>query len=240
MYKNKTILGIIAARGGSKGVKRKNLRIVGGKPLIAWTIEAAKRSIYLDRIVLSSEDKEIISTARKWGCEVPFIRPKELSMDETPGILPVLHAIKALPVKYDFIALLQPTSPLRTAQDIDACIEQCISGNHHSCISVVVPEKSPFWMFSRNRKGFLEPLIRRAKISARRQDLPEVYAVNGAVYVADQDRLLKSGSLLLKKTSAYEMPADRSLDIDTELDFLKMEAYLKFKRLGAKNKATSR
>lgn len=235
MYKKKSILGIITARGGSKGLRRKNLRVVGGKPLIVWTIEAARHSRYLDRIVLSSEDKEIISTARKWRCEVPFVRPKELSEDKTPGILPVIHAINTMPDKYDFIVLLQPTSPLRTAQDIDACIKQCISGKHHSCVSVVEPEKSPFWMFSRDREGFLVPLIKTDKMPARRQELPKVYALNGAVYVADCEWLLKSKAFVMQKTSAYEMPVDRSLDIDSRFDLLKMEAYLKYQRSNGKS-----
>lgn len=235
MYKKKNILGIITARGGSKGLRRKNICVVGGKPIIAWTIEAAKHSKYLDRIVLSSEDSEIISIARKWRCEVPFVRPKELSEDKTPGIFPVIHAINTLPDKYDFIVLLQPTSPLRTAQDIDACIKKCISGNHHSCVSVVEPEKSPFWMFSRNNKGFLVPLIKTDKMPARRQELPKVYALNGAVYVADCEWLLKRKSFVMEKTSAYEMPVDRSLDIDSRFDLLKMEAYLKYQRSNGKS-----
>jgi CMP-N,N'-diacetyllegionaminic acid synthase len=115
MINGKTILGIIPARGGSKGIPRKNLIIFGGKPLMAWTIEAGLQSHYIDRLILSSEDEEIIAVAREWGCEVPFIRPAELSRDDTPGIEPVIHAIKTLKTSYDYIILLQPTSPLRSA-----------------------------------------------------------------------------------------------------------------------------
>jgi N-acylneuraminate cytidylyltransferase len=227
MYQGKNILGLIVARGGSKGLKRKNVRKVGGKPLIAWTIVEAKKSKYLDRLILSSEDKEIISVAKKWGCDVPFVRPKELSKDETPGIAPVIHAIRVLPDKYDYVVLLQPTSPLRLALDIDACIELCIDGGNQSCVSVTEPDKSPFWMFYRDVSGLIKPVIRAENI-LRRQDLPIVYALNGAVYVADCNWLLKRCSFVMKKTCAYIMPRERSLDIDTGLDLIKMEAFLKF------------
>lgn len=229
MYKGKHILGIIPARGGSKGFKRKNVYEIGGKPLIAWTIEAAKNSKYLDRIILSSEDKEIISVAKKWGCEVPFVRPKELSKDDTPGIAPVIHAINTISGQYDYVVLLQPTSPLRLAQDIDACIKLCITGKYRSCLSVSEPEKSPFWMFSRSKRGTLNPIIKANNVSTRRQDLPKVYLINGAVYVADCKYLLKSRSFLTKNTFGYEMPSDRSVDIDTKFDVLKAETYLSAK-----------
>ncbi|MEH2097772.1 acylneuraminate cytidylyltransferase family protein, partial [Nostoc sp.] len=121
MIHGKKVLAIIPARGGSKAVPRKNIREIGGKPLIAWTIEEAKKSQYIDRLILSSEDDEIISIAQKWGCEIAFKRPVELAQDDTPGIAPVLHALNQLPI-YDYVVLLQPTSPLRQVIDIDGCI----------------------------------------------------------------------------------------------------------------------
>jgi len=117
MIDNNMVLGIISARGGSKGIPRKNIKLLAGKPLIAWTIEEAQKSQYLDRLILSSEDMEIISTAQSWGCEVPFIRPAELARDDTPGIDPVIHALHQLAEQYDYVMLLQPTSPLRTVED---------------------------------------------------------------------------------------------------------------------------
>ena len=113
-----SFLAVIPARGGSKGVPRKNVRDLNGKPLIAWTIEEAKKSQYISNIILSSEDSEIIKEAKKYGCEVPFIRPMKLAQDDTPGIDPVLHAINQCP-GYDYVVLLQPTSPLSKAEDID-------------------------------------------------------------------------------------------------------------------------
>ena len=227
MYRNKKILGIITARGGSKGIIRKNILKIGGKPLIAWTIEQASRSRYLDRLILSSEDSEIINVAKKTGCEVPFVRPEHLAKDETPGIVPVLHAIKTLPEKFDFVVLLQPTSPLRSVEDIDGCIEHCITGNHLSCVSVTEPDKSPFWMYRIGKNGYIRPLLKSKRLAGSRQKLPKIYVLNGAVYVAECKWLLRHKVFVADKTAVYKMPKDRSLDIDTEFDILKMNALLK-------------
>lgn len=229
MYKGKTILALIPARGGSKGIKYKNIRVVGGKPLIAWTIEEAKKSKYIDRIVVSSEDKKILAVAAKFGGGVPFIRPKDLSRDSTPGIAPVLHALNALPEKYDFIVLLQPTSPLRISNDIDAAIKRCLSSKSQSCVSVTEPEKSPYWMFVVNKTQRLEKLL-TGQTPDRRQSLPKIYAVNGAVYVAACDWLLRSKTFIGARTVAYKMPPERSLDIDSLLDLYKMKAYLAYQK----------
>lgn len=220
MIGNKTVLAIIPARGGSKGVPRKNIRELGGKPLLAWTIEEAKKSKYIDQLVLSSEDAEIIAVAQKWGCEVPFVRPQELAQDDTPSIDPVLHVIEKLPQKYDYVVLLQPTSPLRLVIDIDTCIELIIEKNSQSCVSITEPEKSPMWMYKMdNNSRVLENLIQQDKEIHRRQDLPPIYALNGAVYVTQCAYLCKSKKFIGQNTIGYVMPLERSLDIDTELDF---------------------
>lgn len=231
MIGGKRVLGVIPARGGSKGVPRKNIRMVAGKPLIAWTIDEAKRSRTLDRLVLSSEDPEIIDLAKQWGCEVPFVRPAELARDETPGIEPVLHAIAALPEQYDYVVLLQPTSPLRTAADIDQCVERCVSRNAPACVSVTEPDKSPYWMYTLDDTGRMRPLL-EGDAASRRQDLPKVYALNGAVYAADCHWLLRTRSFLSEETEAYEMPKERSLDIDTESDLQYCEIRLNLSRSG--------
>ncbi|MBF0557360.1 MAG: acylneuraminate cytidylyltransferase family protein [Nitrospirae bacterium] len=211
------IVAIIPARGGSKGLPRKNILPLLGKPLIAWTIEEAKKSKYLDRVVLSSEDAEIISVARQFGCDVPFVRPMELASDETPGVAPILHAIEALPEQYDMIVLLQPTSPLRLAADIDRSIELCIDRKAPACVSVTEPDISPFWMYTIGPAGNLQPLL-KSEETYRRQDLPKVFASNGAVYVANCSWLLKTKTFVTDETIAYIMPRERSQDIDTELD----------------------
>lgn len=217
MIAGKRVLGVIPARGGSKGVLRKNVRDVAGKPLIAWTIREAQESRIIDRLVLSSEDPRIIEIAVKWGCEVPFVRPAELARDETPGIEPFLHAIQGLP-GYDIGVLLQPTSPLRKAEDIDGCIRRCVESGADACVSVSKPDKSPYWMFTLDGSGRMSPVIPSPVLIDRRQDLPEVFALNGAVYVAKCEWVLKSRTFIGPQTVAYSMPSERSADIDSETD----------------------
>lgn len=226
MLNDKSILAIIPARGDSKGVPRKNIRNLAGKPLIAWTIEEAKKSKYVDRLILSSEDAEIISVANAWGCKAPFVRPAELSQDDTPGVKPVIHAISILPEKYDYVLLLQPTSPFRSAADIDGCIEHCIQMDAKACVSVTEPEKSPYWMYLIDDKERLFPLIATLENFDRRQDLPKVYALNGALYMANCAWLLNTGKFISAETIAYKMPTERSVDIDSEVDFKFAELFI--------------
>jgi N-acylneuraminate cytidylyltransferase len=225
MINGHSVLAIIPARGGSKGIPKKNIRIMMGRPLIAWSIDAAKKSKYIDRLILSSEDEEIIRVARDWGCEAPFIRPRELSLDETPGVDPVIHAINMIS-GYEYGVLLQPTSPLRNADDIDNCIEQCLANNVSTCVSVVESAKSPYWMYALDDGGGMHPLIDKSVYYDRRQDLPKVYSLNGAVYVFRCEELLRHRKFVMEDTSAYVMPAERSIDIDTELDWLYFSALL--------------
>ena len=218
------ILAIIPARGGSKGVPRKNIRNLAGKPLIAWTIEEAKKSKLITRLILSTEDEEIIDVAKQFDCEVPFIRPMELAQDETPGIDPVLHAIKQCP-GYDYVVLLQPTSPLRTVEDIDGCIQLTIEQNSNFCVSVTEPEYSPYWTYT-IEDGNLSPLIKQDQLTSRRQDLPKTFKLNGAVYVAKISELIQEKTFLNGNTKAFVMPTIRSIDIDTELDIEICESIL--------------
>ena len=212
------ILAIIPARGGSKGVPRKNIRELVGKPLIAWTIEEAKKSKYITRTILSSEDPEIIEVAKRYGCEVPFVRPLELAQDDTPGIEPVLHVVDQCP-GFDYIVLLQPTSPLRTFEDIDGCIELIFKNKSPACVSVSIADISPYWMYTMQEKEQLSPLLTDGFFS-RRQDLPKVYALNGAVYVAKVSWLQNIKTFITDETIGYVMSESHSLDIDTEEDFL--------------------
>lgn len=215
MINGKSVLAIIPARGGSKGVPRKNIRDLAGKPLIAWTIEAARKSAYIDRTVISSDDQEIIAVAKNWGCEAPFVRPADLARDDTPGIDPVLHALKELP-GYDYVVLLQPTSPLRTEEDIDGCIARCEEKLASACVSVTEPAHHPQWMFTLSDADVLLPIS--AQRGVRRQDLPDVYALNGAVYVARTAWLVETRNFLGEGAYGYVMPSSRSIDIDTEQD----------------------
>ncbi|MED4552331.1 acylneuraminate cytidylyltransferase family protein [Lysinibacillus capsici] len=211
------ILAVIPARGGSKGMPRKNIREIGGKPLLAWTIEEAKKSKYIERIILSSEDDEIINIAKEYGCDVPFVRPKELATDDATSVDSILHAINECK-GYDYVVLLQPTSPLRTVEDIDGCIELVLKEKTDFSVTVTVPENSPYWMYTLEN-GNLKALIQQDNFATRRQDLPKAYALNGAVYVANVKALCEQKTFLTETTKAYIMPHSRSFDIDTEIDF---------------------
>jgi len=229
MYDNNKILGIIPARGGSKGIPRKNIQIISGKPLIAWSIINAQQSKYIDKIILSSDDNEIISIAKQWKCDVPFVRPKELAEDDTPGIAPVLHAIQQFP-DYDYIVLLQPTSPLRAVDDIDGCIEFCMQQNSKICVSVTEPPKNPFLLCTINTSPYIQPFHANGFIPTR-QEIPEIFMINGAIYVAQAEWLNSTQSFLTPETIAYFMPYNRSLDIDTELDMKICELLLNEQRI---------
>lgn len=218
MINEKKVLALIPARGGSKGVPRKNVRMLGGKPLIAWTIEAAIQSKYIDRVMLSSEDEEIIEVAKKWGCDVPFVRPKELAQDDTPSMEVILHGIEQVK-GYDYIVLLQPTSPFRTTEDINKCIEKCVENNQESCVSIVEVSQNPYWMYTVKENEVLNPLIEIDDKYYQRQKLPKTYILNGAVYVASIEWLKQSKSFLSKNTTSVEMTKEKSIDIDTMLDF---------------------
>ena len=216
MIDGKRVLGLIPARGGSKGLPRKNVLRLGQKPLIAWTIEAALASRRLDRLVLTSEDDEIMQVARDFGCEVPFRRPDELAADDTPGVAPVLHALTQLS-GFDYVVVLQPTSPLRSTQDIDGAVDHCHAQAAPSCVSTVRMTKPLQWMYSTDAAGRLVPIITDGEPMTRRQEA-EVYALNGAVYVADVEFLRESRRFVDPMTVGFVMPPERSVDVDTEMD----------------------
>jgi CMP-N,N'-diacetyllegionaminic acid synthase len=221
-----SVLAIVPARGGSKGIPRKNIRPVAGRPLLAWTLEAARASRYIDRLILSSEDQEIMDVAQRLGCEVPFRRPSELAQDDTPGIDPVLHAIGLLP-GYDLIVLLQPTSPLRIAADIDACLDRLVATGAPACVSVREAADHPYWCYGSDAQGRLHPFVTLPEGAfSRRQQLPHAQTVNGAVYVARTHWLVSSRNFMTAETVGLEMPPSRSLDVDTDADLAVAESCL--------------
>jgi len=230
MYKGKNILGLIPARGGSKGLPKKNIKLLLGKPLIAWTIEQALASKYLDRVVVSTDDEEIAEISKKGGADVPFIRPKELAEDDAKGIDVVLHAINWIEKsdnKCDLIMLFQPTSPLRTKADIDKAIELLFLKEAKAIVSVCEVDHHPLWVNTlpedRCMKNFIKPEI----MNKNRQELPVFYRLNGAIYIAYCDYLKKYKSFIDKNTYAYIMPKNRSVDIDNEIDFQLAEILIK-------------
>ena len=225
MINGKSVLAVIPARGGSKGLPRKNIREFAGKPLIAWTIEAAQASRLIDRLILSSDDGEIIRVAQDWGCEVPFVRADDLSADEATTVDVVLDALQRCP-GYDWVVVLQPTSPLRTAEDIDNCLSECVGRGASVGVSVCESSVSPYWMFGRDSRGRLQTLLPMPKGVTRRQDLPKVYQLNGAVYVVECGWLQANEKFITPHTHAYVMPECRSIDIDDETDFQLAEIIL--------------
>lgn len=218
------VLALIPARGGSKGLPRKNVLPLGGKPLIAWSIEAARGSGLVDRLILSSDDQEIISVAKTWGCEVPFVRPAELATDQAGSLDVVRHALSAIPERYDFVVLLQPTSPLRTSDDIDGCIRLCMTRGAATCVTVCAVDKTPYWMFKKDPSDRLIPLFPASEMPQSRQQAPVVYQLNGAVYVARTEHIIKGGMLVDADTVGYVMSGSRSTDIDTKEDLQSLEA----------------
>ena len=217
MQSNK-VLALITARGGSKGLPRKNVLLVGGKPLLAWTVDAAISAECVDRVVLSSDDHEIMDAARSAGCDVPFCRPAHLASDVATSVDVVLHALDQLP-GYEYVVLLQPTSPLRTAADIDAAFKLMIESGVPSCVSVCDVDQSPYWMYKVAAGNKLQRLLPEIDGITRRQDLPPIYVLNGAIYIARIDWLRANRSFVGEETVAYLMPKGRSLDIDTAQDF---------------------
>jgi CMP-N-acetylneuraminic acid synthetase len=238
MIGGKSVVGVICARGGSKGVRRKNVRVIGGKPLIAWTIEAAQHSRLLDRIILSSEDPEIIAVAASHGCEAPFIRPAALATDEASIYDVLFHALDTASLDHDYIVLLQPTSPLRISEDIDGCIAACHEAGAPACIAITDPPKSPYWMFDLDAEGHLLPLLPQ-KVGARRQDLPGSHVISGACYVARVDWFRRTRNFLSAETIGYRMPQERSIDIDTDMDLRLFELLLEHQQVSVDRRERS-
>src|SRR5690606_25067518 len=205
MIEGRTVLAIVPARGWSKGLPRKNIRPLAGKPLIAWTLECASQSRYIDRCIVSTDDPEIADVAREWGGDVPFLRPAELARDGTPGIAPVIHALEQIG-GYDLVVLLQPTSPLRAPSDIDGCLEKLTASGAPACVSVTPADQSPYWMYTLTERGKMRPVLEGIERAVPRQQLLEVYVLNGAVYAAEVEWLKKSRSFLTEETVAFVMP----------------------------------
>lgn len=216
MIDGKKILAVIAARGGSKGLPGKNIADLGGKPLIAWTVEAAQGSELIDRLILSSDDAAIIAAAKEYGCDVPFIRDAVLASDTATGTGVVLDALERVP-GFDYVVLLQATSPLRTSADIDGCLRRCFESDAPACLTVTALGKPMEWLMRLNEDGTLSRLV-AGDHTDRRQDSTEVFAPNGAVYVADTGWLAAAKTFYTAETVTYEMPAERAVDIDTAHD----------------------
>ena len=219
-----TALGLIPARGGSKSVPRKNVRDLAGKPVIVWTIEAALACPTLDRVVVSTDDEEIARIARSHGADVPFMRPAGLALDDTPDLPVYRHVLAELGAAPRVVAWLRPTAPLRTADDIAAALGLLDQTGADCVRSICLAEHHPSWMVTLDGDR-LEPLGDVARYF-RRQELPPVYRLNGAVDVVRCAAVPPEGPLFAGDVRGYAMPAERSVDLDSELDFVLAEALL--------------
>ena len=216
---NKTFLAIIPARGGSKRLPRKNILDLCGKPLISWSIEAALKSKYISKVVVSSDDEEILNISSNFGADI-IKRPYELANDTATTFDAIKHTINNLE-KYDYIVLLQPTSPLRNENQIDEAIELLEEKQADAIVSVCEMDHSPLWSNTLPKDGNMNNFLRDEVLNKRSQDLEKYYRVNGAVYICKTDKLLENKSFFLKDNIfAYIMDRKSSIDIDEEIDFL--------------------
>jgi len=232
MFQNKRVIAIIPARGGSKKIPRKNIAPLGSKPLIAYTIEEARKSKYVDRVIVSTDDEEIAKIAKRYGAEVPFLRPKRLAKDTSPSLLVVLHALDYLEKKEyspNIIVFLQPTSPFRKARHIDAAIKKIKGANAVAGICEV--KQHPYFMMQEKNR-FLKSFLKIKKRPLRRQDVPKIYVFNASVYVAKRgyyDKVKKTdpvAPIYGGKVRGVKMDEISSIDINTPLDLLLANAIL--------------
>lgn len=226
----RSYLGLIPARGGSKSIPLKNIVPCAGRPLLAWTCDAALGSRKLNRVVLSTDDERIADVGRACGIEVPFIRPAALSQDETPSIDVIVHAVRHLDAageKFDAVVLLQPTSPLRRSAHIDAVIDIHEQHDADTVVSVVeVPHRFHPRSLMRVRDGVLVPFLDAGPTVTRRQELETLWARNGPAVLVTSTDVLSSGSLYGGRTVGYPMNAHDSLDIDSMDDLAEAERLL--------------
>ncbi|QOP42606.1 acylneuraminate cytidylyltransferase family protein [Sulfurimonas sediminis] len=219
MLQDKTFLAIIPARGGSKRLPRKNVLNLAGKPLISWSIEAAKQSKYIDEIVVSSDDDEILGIAHSLNVTV-LKRPATLSTDTATTFEVIQHLIKNFEKQYTHLILLQPTSPLRDSEDIDKAIELLDKKNADAVVSVCEMEHSPLWSNTLPKNKSMTTFLNKEILNKRSQDLETYYRLNGAIYVISVTKLLEKKSFFLEESIyAYVMDQKKSIDIDTKLDF---------------------
>lgn len=212
------VLAVIPARGGSKGLRAKNIRLLAGRPLISWTILAARQSRYIDRLITSTDDRDIARVAEEYGCEVPFTRPSSLATDTASSSAVLLHAIEHVAGNYDIAILLQPTSPFRSARDIDGALEMLVNREASTVVSVAEMEKSPLWAYRLRPDGGMEALMDVLERPGRRQEVPALFVPNGAVYAVWTARFAHTHEFVDDESVAWVMPRLRSIDIDTQLD----------------------
>lgn len=223
-------LAIIPARSGSKGLKDKNIRLLNGKPLLAYTIEAAKESGLFEEIFVSTDSEKYAEIAREWGASVPFLRSDELSTDTASSWDVVKDAIKRyqdMGKEFDTVALLQPTSPLRTAEDIIAGYNKMKERDANAVVAVCEVDHSPLWSNTLPKDSSLTNFINEDLATTPRQCLPTYYRINGALYIVKAEYLMSTDNIYADKSYAIVMTKEHSIDIDDKMDFIVAEALIK-------------
>ncbi len=230
---NRFVLAVIFARGGSKGLPRKNIRPLCGKPLIAYAIEKAKVVGAINEVIVSTDDEGIASVARRYGAGVPFMRPKQLAEDDTPVLLAWRHAIEQYQqltgIEVDAMVSVPPTAPLREAVDIENCLNKLLATDADVVITVKPSDRNPYFnMVTMDEAGYATLAAGDEKIITRRQDAPKTFDVTTVAYAVRPRFLAKAPiSIFQGKVAAVEIPAERALDIDTELDFKMAEFFMR-------------
>lgn len=234
MYQNKTFLAIIPARSGSKGLPNKNIKELCGLPLIAWSIKAGLESKYIDKVVVSTDSHEYAEIAKSYGAEVPFLRPKELSLDTSTTFESIKHTIdfykNKLRQEFDYIVLLEPTSPLRETHDVDNAIKTLFSNQEAVSIVGVCKSESQnpaFLVKLQQHSQLIEGYINKNFAPIRRQDIEEYYFFEGTLYISKTDSLIQNQNFYHKNTMGYVVPKWKSLEVDDEDDFLMIETMMK-------------
>jgi CMP-N,N'-diacetyllegionaminic acid synthase len=234
LIKGKSVLALIPARGGSKGLPGKNIKVINGKPLVAWSIECALKSKYIDKVIVSTDSNKIASISKKFKAEVPFLRPKELSTDKASSMDVIFHCVDWLEQKkkiYDLIVLLEPTSPLRDAEDIDKAIELLLKEKKaESIVGVCKVESAHPDFLVKLEKDFLRPYKENKFKTTRRQDISDLYFFEGSLYISYIKSLKKHKTFYHKNTLSYVVPKWKSFELDDIIDFYIIEALLKAKK----------
>ena len=238
MKRDKTYMAIIAARGGSKRLPNKNIIEFAGKPLIAWTIEAGLNCKFFDKVIVTTDDEKIADVSKEFGAEAPFLRPKELATDSAKSEDVIIHAVNYYKEKnetFENIVLLQPTSPLRDAVEIENAIDFFIKRNASAVVSVNKVDHSPLWMNTLPENLSMNNFLREDIKGIRSQELPQYYQLNGAINICRTEIFVKEKTFFLNDNLfAYIMPKEKSVDIDTEFD-LKFAEYMFYQSNHKKN-----
>ena len=236
---NKKILGVIPARGGSKGVPQKNIHLVNEKPLIAYAIECALQSSSLDQVIVSTDNFEISEISKKWGASVPFIRPAKLAKDTSPMFPVIYHALikseKYFKTKFDCVVVIDPTAPLRIVDDIEKALEKFLQSNCDALVSGNNSHRNPYFNMVKKNRHYVTLVNTSKKPIERRQDAPKIFDLNTVVWIFSRDSILKQKGRLPKRTILYLVPNDRAIDLDTECDFQYLEFLLNKKNLSHEN-----